>query len=42
MTMLPTLQAFAQNLPQGLDLFIPLVPILSGLGWVGYCLFFAE
>jgi len=40
--MIPLLQSFAQSLPQGSDLFIPLVPILSALGWMGYSLFFSE
>ena len=34
--MIPLLQSFAQSLPQGSDLFIPLVPILLGLSFLGY------
>jgi hypothetical protein len=40
--MIPLLQSFAQSLPQGSDLFIPLVPILSVLVWMGKTLFYSE
>lgn len=40
--MIPLLQSFAQSLPQGSDLFIPLVPILSALGWMFHGLFVSE
>lgn len=40
--MIPLLQSFAQSLPQGSDLFIPLVPILSVLVWMGKGLFASE
>lgn len=38
--MIPLLQSFAQSLPQGSDLFIPLIPILSALGWLAWGLFY--
>jgi len=40
--MITLLQSFAQSLPQGSDLFIPLVPILSALGWMFHGLFVSE
>jgi len=39
---LECLTSLCKSLPQGSDLFIPLVPILSALGWMGYSLFFSE
>ena len=37
-----SLSALVKSLPQGSDLFIPLVPILSALGWIYHGLFVSE
>ena len=37
-----SLSALVKSLPQGSDLFIPLVPILSALGWMFHGLFVSE
>jgi len=34
--------SLVKALPQGSDLFIPLLPILSALGWMAYSLFYSE
>jgi hypothetical protein len=39
---LECLTSLVKSLPQGSDLFIPLVPILSALGWMAYSLFYSE
>ena len=39
---LECLTSLIKSLPQGSDLFIPLVPILSALGWMFHGLFVSE
>ena len=39
---LECLTSLVKSLPQGSDLFIPLVPILSVLVWMGRTLFYSE
>lgn len=41
-SVLECLTSLCKSLPQGSDLFIPIVPILSVLGWMGYSLFYLE
>lgn len=39
---LECLTSLVRSLPQGSDLFIPLLPILSGLIWLARSLFYSE